>query len=74
MFESKHFTHFFGISIYQTVLIYLSEFLICLNQKILFVFGIFANQTVLTDYIRISDMFKSKHFTRFCNIYIVRLF
>ena len=47
----------------------ISELLICLNRKILLVWGTFTNQTVLIYYIRISDMFESTNSNHFCNIY-----
>ena len=47
----------------------ISEFLICLNQKILLIFGTFMNQTVPIYYIRISHMFESKNSTYFRHIY-----
>ena len=57
MLESKNstrFGHIYKSDCSDTVI---SEFLMCLNQKILHIFGTFMNQTVLICYIRISDMF-----------------
>ena len=68
MLESKNSTHFRHIYELDRSNI-ISEFLICINQKILFVLNTFTNQTVLIYYVRISDMFESKNSTCFEHIY-----
>ena len=68
MFESKNSTRFGHIyKSDRSDILY--QNLICLNQKILLIFGTFMNQTVPIYCIRISDMFKSKNSTRFGHIY-----
>ena len=69
MFESKNSTRFLSHLQIRLFRYIISEFLICLNQKILLVFGTFMNQTVPIYYIRISDVFESKNSTRFWHIY-----
>ena len=59
MLESKNSTRFWNIyksdcsDILYRISDIISEFLICLNQKILLVFGTFINQTALIYYIYI---------------------
>ena len=69
MFESKNFNRFWYHLQIKLFWYIISEFSICLNQKILLVFEAFTNEIVLMYFITISNMFESKNFNHFWNIY-----